>query len=534
MKLLRVCSVILFLARCSLIFGQGETWNWYFGNYAGVNFSTGSPVALLNGALSTSEGVATISDASGQLLFYSDGQTVWNSNHLVMTNGSGLWGNSSSTQSGVAIQKPGQPDTYYLFTVDDVATGAGDGMAYSIIDMTGSAGMGTVTSKNIPLVPLSNATEKITAVRHSNGIDVWVITHGWQNNQFLAFLVTSAGVTTTPVVSSAGEIHSGNNRHRAGYLKASPSGEYIACTQYDYPATAMVEMLCFNTSTGTVFQNAKSFVDYIYNAYGVEFSSDNSKLYASGTRAEGKIYQYNLDLTSGAEIVNSKAEIASGGNYAAMQVASDGKLYIARNNVYYLSVINNPDETGTACNFASDAISLGGRASTFGLPSFLQSYFIVLQVYSNSPLCSGQTLQLICNAAGATSFQWTGPDGFSSSAQNPSIPNATPANSGVYTISVTSSAGAVSSQQVDIIINPLPVVDLGSDLVICSNAPATLSPGGSFASYAWSTGSTAPSIIVYTTGNYSVTATDINGCSGTDVVSVVVNPTPGAKQILHE
>lgn len=530
----KVFGVLILLFLHHLVYGQGETWNWYFGIHAGLSFSTGTPVPLLDGALNTSEGVATISDAGGQLLFYTDGQTVWNRNHSTMTNGTGLWGNASSTQSGVAIQKPGEPNIYFLFTVDDVATGAGDGMAYSIIDMTASGGAGAVTSKNNQLVPLANATEKITAVRHSNGTDIWVVTHGWQNNQFMAFLVTNTGVNPTPVVSSVGQNHSGTNRHRAGYLKASPNGEHIASTQYDYPTLAVVELLRFNPATGTVYQDIKSFNDNLMNAYGVEFSPDNTKLYISGTRTEGQITQYDLNQPDATSIINTRSTISSVGNFAAMQVASNGKMYIARNNLTAISVINEPNSLGNACNLTLDAVSLGGRTSTYGLPTFLQSYFAIQLATSNSPVCSGQQLNLYCNALGATSFQWNGPNGFSSTSQNPIVVNANINNSGTYTVIATSGSGASSTIQIDVIVYPLPMISLGNDITTCSNAPVYLTPGPGFASYNWNTGSTNAIIQPTTTGLYWVFVTDIHGCqSQLDEVQVVIHTSPDANPIIH-
>ena len=99
----------------NLLFSQpGVNSNWYFGNYAGITFNSGSPVALTNGALITTEGVATISDNSGNLLFYTDGVTVYNRNHVTMTNGTGLFGDASSTQSAIIVQKPGFNNIYYL------------------------------------------------------------------------------------------------------------------------------------------------------------------------------------------------------------------------------------------------------------------------------------------------------------------------------------------------------------------------------------------------------------------------------------
>ena len=88
------------------LLAQKESWNWYFGNNAGVNFSSGAPVALTNSALLTHEGVATLSDGSGTLLFYTDGLKVYNAAHVTMANGTGLMGDASSTQAAIIIQMP--------------------------------------------------------------------------------------------------------------------------------------------------------------------------------------------------------------------------------------------------------------------------------------------------------------------------------------------------------------------------------------------------------------------------------------------
>src|SRR6185503_9676016 len=82
-------------------FAQKEANVWYFGTNAGVDFNSGAPVAITNGKLNTNEGCATIADKStGQLLFYTDGITVYDRTHAIMSNGTGLKGNASSTQSG--------------------------------------------------------------------------------------------------------------------------------------------------------------------------------------------------------------------------------------------------------------------------------------------------------------------------------------------------------------------------------------------------------------------------------------------------
>ncbi|MBN3034323.1 MAG: hypothetical protein JW861_01955 [Bacteroidales bacterium] len=74
---------------------QKEGLVWYFGDLAGLDFRPGYPVPLSDGALSTIEGCATISDSEGQLLFYTDGITVFNRKHQVMQGGTGLFGDPS-------------------------------------------------------------------------------------------------------------------------------------------------------------------------------------------------------------------------------------------------------------------------------------------------------------------------------------------------------------------------------------------------------------------------------------------------------
>ena len=81
--------IFLLLWVCTTTFAQNEANIWYFGANAGLDFNSGSPVALTNGQLNTLEGCATLCNNSGQLLMYTDGITVYNKNHTVMINGNG-------------------------------------------------------------------------------------------------------------------------------------------------------------------------------------------------------------------------------------------------------------------------------------------------------------------------------------------------------------------------------------------------------------------------------------------------------------
>src|SRR5688572_247537 len=101
-KIYTKTKISLFSSLFFLIFGslysQKQVNHWYFGINAGLDFNSGAPVVLTNGALNTTEGTSAISDANGNLLFYTDGVNVWNNTHSVMPNGTGLQGDVSTTQ----------------------------------------------------------------------------------------------------------------------------------------------------------------------------------------------------------------------------------------------------------------------------------------------------------------------------------------------------------------------------------------------------------------------------------------------------
>ena len=116
---------------------------WYFGNGAGLDFSSGFVKPIHNGKLFTLEGCATACDEKGQLVLYTDGITVWNKLHQEIKNGTGLNGSPSSTQSALIVPQPGIKGRYFIFTTDEKA--GLKGFCYSIVDL--SQGGGSVIKK---------------------------------------------------------------------------------------------------------------------------------------------------------------------------------------------------------------------------------------------------------------------------------------------------------------------------------------------------------------------------------------------------
>lgn len=158
---------------------------------------------------------------------------------------------------------------------------------------------------------------------------------------------------------------------------------------------------------------------------------------------------------------------------------------------------------------------------------------------NTGPYCEGDDIQL--SATGSGTFSWTGPNGFTSTQQNPTIPNSDPSMSGTYTVTVTD-ASCTATATTDVIVDPAPVVDPVSDQTVCAGAATSaVNFTGSFAStsYDWSNDNTSiglaangsGDIASFTTTNpgpaqITVTPT-ANGCVGAPITfAIQVNPVP--------
>lgn len=346
--------------------------NWYFGVYAGLNFSLGTPVTLTNGALYTTEGCATISDTTGSLLFYTDGVSVWNRNHVLMPNGTGLHGDPSSTQSGIIVAAPGTNSQYYLFTMDE--TGGPDGLQYSIVDMNLAGALGDVdsTQKNIPVEPFM--TEKLIAVQQLNTPNFWIATHKWGTDEFYVYNLTPAGLQLTPVISHSGIVHNTSViQNTYGQMKFNVCGNKLALA-VSYQDS--VELFDFNNATGVVYNPITLPIGS--HVYGIEFSKNSHFLYVSTYDPAATLVQFDLTSGNAATILASQTTISVTPDIYALQLANDGKIYVTRSWSTFLGVINFPELSGLACDYVDNGVDLDpnftGTTSSLGLPALTASY----------------------------------------------------------------------------------------------------------------------------------------------------------------
>lgn len=463
-RALTIAGLLAFFA-CSLTTAQITYPNWFFGKNAGVSFQGSNVFAMVSGSLNTTEGCASISDSTGHLLFYTNGVNVWTKTHAVMPNGTGLFGDISATQSAAILPHPGMPDLYYIATTGEWSDNVG--LRYSEVDMSLNNGLGAVGRKNVALAP--NISEKIAAIQHSNKRDYWLLTHRQNSNEFLAFLVNTNGIQTTPVSSLTGSPDSS----AVGYLKASLDGKKLAMgfrNQHFY------EVYDFNPTTGQV-SNAISFPAIYYQSYGCEFSPDGRRLYIHSSRREAQsqpsqLFQVDLTGSTAGDIVSSVRVIANIGvqHPGAMQLGPDGKIYIARHNALYLGVIHFPNSLGTTCGYVDEGFYLGGRNSQFGLNNLIQAHVLPKPQLLIERTCSGDsTLLLAENRIAIDSVIWHFGDPVSpiNRLKGNKVFH-TYKQAGTYQIKMVYFRGKLAdtlSQLVEIL--PKPYVDLGNDTLLC-------------------------------------------------------------------
>jgi gliding motility-associated-like protein len=491
--------IALFFCK-ALVFGQIEASNWYFGYNAGMLFDVnGNVTALEDGKLETNEGCSTISDELGNLLFYTDGRTVYDRNHTIMPNGNyfagtGLFGDPSSTQSAIIVPKPGDPNIYFIFTTDEphhenslvypnafsgtyvefdggttpiADDGLNNGLNYSIVDLSiiGINGsIGDIVSRNNHLItydtnPLGQeikfkCPEKLTAVRNESKTGFWILSHF--KDKFYAYQLDASGLNTTPIITTIAPLIKidGYRRNAIGCMKASPDGKKIAIAHNQNQSNlgsevtydGMAYLYDFDNNTG-IISNAQLIKNSI-DAYGIEFSENSNVLYLSN---DLNILQYDLTATN----INLSQFVVYQYASFGLQIGPNNKIYVINGSTLKLGVINNPNILGFGCDFQFEAVDLGTGNRALGLPSYVTSFFNPEIIIEN--LCLGDTTNFTINSSQPIlNATWNFDDGTTSS-----TPNATHqfATAGTYNVSVTATtANGTSTKNKTVKIFATPII----------------------------------------------------------------------------
>ncbi|MBL0339491.1 MAG: T9SS type A sorting domain-containing protein [Bacteroidetes bacterium] len=365
---------------------------WCFGDSAGIDFNNGA--VPINSSLNTRGSCVSYCDTSGQLILYAStgwadifinfpfSTQIFNSSDSLILNGDSIRGNNWYKEL-VLIPMPDDSMKYYLFSA---GVTSGPGFSYSIVDMNQNGGLGEVVQKNV-LLQNFPCTDGITAIKHGNGRDWWIIFRRWDNinDMYYKYLITPNGISIVQIQNIGSATSNGFTN-----MNFSSDGTKMVVTNL----AGLMELYDFDRCTGVISNPVTIHPEPTTAPYGrfwgCEFSGSGRFLYVSTYNTiESALFQYDL-LSSNPVASRCTLEYNPGlrvGN-GFLRRGPDQKIYFSRawecaaspdcypypDSVYNyvnmnLSVINYPDSLGTACGYAPFSFYLGGKRTYYGLPN---------------------------------------------------------------------------------------------------------------------------------------------------------------------
>jgi gliding motility-associated-like protein len=506
------------------LYAQNEANVWYFGAHCGVDFNSGSPIVLSDGQrIYQWASAATISDSSGNVLFYPDWTKVFTKTGILLNSNGMVW---PGTQGRAIVQWPGQEKLYFIFTACP-PSGYGEGVFYySIVDYNENNGLGAVTEKNVVVEAGIGVTDLIATVRLEDSQNVWVIVRIYTDDAYAAFLVDENGLNPIPVLSYMPYME--DDFGSDNFIRISSDKKYMVAS---YCHAHKLEVCRFNSSEGKL--------EYLYSLTGlgggiegIEFSPDSKYLYVSCGLVDysNNIYQLDMQFVSDPYAFYSSALLIGTGAGYSLQLARDGKIYcsapIEPYPYHYLSVIHKPWIRGAGCMYELNAVNLNPGVVGQSLPNTLVDYLLRFE-WTGEP-CQGYPIQFKPNFIPTPqTIQWNFDDGPGSNSWQLS-PTYTFKNPGVHEVKVDVwyPSGRYEHTSREIEISPSPQPDLGPDTLICNGASITLNANCDADFFTWSTGQFGvSSITVSDSGTYWVRASFLaTGCAGSDTIHVGFYP----------
>ncbi|WP_207632817.1 gliding motility-associated C-terminal domain-containing protein [Foetidibacter luteolus] len=479
-------SLLFSVITCQLDSSLQHMAHWYFGYFCSLDFSSGLPVktntALANytmqgestypGQLPSVSATVSLSDSSGNLLFYSNGVSVWNSKHQKINKSSILGKSDINASTGICyVPFPGDPGKYFIAGIYPNFNETDCGVRFALIDLASNT-VQQYREFNHSSLP-RRFSEFLTVVPHCNGTDYWIIVKGFnQDKNFYSFLVTVNGIDAgqAPVISG-GFTHPGYGGS-GNQLKANKQGnKLMLASPHGYVNIEAGALYDFDSRTGEV-KNEKQIPNvpgYNNVQSGTAFSPNGEYFYlmrSSNLATNGPPYwmfqyrvsdmQYNILATTGFYFSHP------------FQLGPDKQLYIV-NGYNYLAKLSNPDLWGGAAfngefiSFSEGSFSMSAGVS---LPAFIDAKrpepthpeFIVEPVN-----CQSFTFTALCFDDYTAS--WDMGDG--SPIQTGHVVNYTYNESGVFNVTLTLSkaAWAYGSTTKKVIVLPLTASITGLDTV---------------------------------------------------------------------
>lgn len=540
--------------------------NWIFGDHAGLGSAVSGPSVFAANMLAT-EGTASISDNSGQLLMYSKLDTIWDRNGAIMPNGGGLLPSVPLTNSGTGSECDAQSlivpflkdsRKYYVFSLTSYGTSTlapspgndpkAGRLYYSVVDMGLNGGLGDVVPGQKGIQIDSMLCDRLVAVK-GGACNIWILAMRNDGSAIHAFEITTAGINPNPVVSLCSTMSGTLDitplfRMNSGCMRISPDNRTLAVSlsgvAFELVLTPPValnfyggsfQLYDFDPVTGvvsdqrTILPPPSTLLSLDQQVYNVCFSPDNTKLYLThGVLVGLGLTQYDISSGVPATIAASAVELNSTtiGWGSGLRLGADDKVYVSGTDMSLLGAIpattlhriEQPNLAGTAANLLLNTVNLApGSFARFGLGNPTVGLPPVDTTFhtNNITVCAPEsTADLTVPADPSYTYLWN--DGSAGSTRTVQAP-------GTYWVVY----GPICPKIVDTFhVDAVDVrFSLGRDTLFCSSDFAyTLKPGVA-GNYLWQDGSTGTDYTVTREGQYSVSVSKA-GCTAADTINVTV------------
>jgi len=560
----KIIFLIFYVVFCFTSYSQSKRANhWFIGFGTHIDFNFSPPKITSEGKNHSSFAATSISDTVGKLLFYTDGETVWQADHYIMKNGSGLKGTRNSARSALIIPFPRNPHKYFLFTSD--GNGPGDPanglrfpfyndtiMTYSIVDM--SNGKGEVLNKNTFF--LKKAVGHMTALKHANNKDYWLIVKEMQSKTMRVFLINECGITQTSIFES--EFFNRGYNYNNGIVSSPQNNKFaitgVSPTSLQLSGGRIAYIYDFDNLNGVITKEQLIPVDvFDYNELYIDanmcFSPNGKYLYAQCTETRSYA-QFDLDAPNvGATYnrVHLPFQKDTAVSYNGIQLAPNQKMYVIKEEeqAHYLIEINATNRYINVKDFkkASDSLRYvkyydGGDPIFLGAyqvspffdaymnPTYKEYIYESPQITKDKRFCYKDTISL--NLKGTKDIKtasWSMDNGktwsLADSANKPfKYYFSKPGNFNIK-IALRNICFEDTLEDNILILDSLPSVNLG-DEVQCFTANKILNAGNGYLHYSWSSGDTLSELNISKEGAYKIEVENKCG-SAVDSVFMIKN-----------
>lgn len=396
---MRTCFIVII----SILLALGSSFSQVKRDYVwtiGDNGSSGVPHPEFGGAninfnrepieverierikLSFGSNSSSISNKSGELLFFTDGCFVYGTNNMLIKNGDVInegrfrdrctIGNGyiSGNASTIFLPDPANKSEYYLVhqRVEEIGSLAFSTLLYSKIALN-TNGVREITESNIPISGVNTYLGEMAAVKHANGEDWWVIVPEDSTDIYQVILIDETGVRKSfeqKIGNRIGFLGTGT-----GQCKFSPDGKKFA----RWTSTQQLLVADFDRSTGTFSNDEQIMVIGTTFRGGVEFSPNSRFLYVASTY---QVHQFDMWED---DIPASQTLVAEWDGYqdfvrtffSRLQLTPDCRIFISLPGSHrFWHVIENPNEKGINCNVVQRGLLL--KTWTFNTMPYFPNY----------------------------------------------------------------------------------------------------------------------------------------------------------------